>query len=294
MKQIASAWAPTHATLFFAVPERKENYLEMGSIGGGVNFETGMTTKVTVSDRTEVTFNGQPIDGKVTKTVIEEFRIRTGIEETFAVAHQSEFPIGHGLSTSGAGAIGTALALNELGNSDLTYIDLLQIAHIADAKNHTGLGSVLGQSVAGIELRITQGAPGKAIVKSFEEENELIIVPIAPLSTSDVLTSEKQMKTVTKAGIMAVDELKKRERVTLTQLINVGKRFMRTCGLLTKRVQNLINSLERIGETYATMAMIGETLVILPQDPNQVAEWADENNLKYHVTELSRRIPHLI
>ncbi len=294
MKHKASAWAPTHATLFFAVPEQKTDLLEMGSIGGGINFETGMTTTLMEADQMSVTFNGEPIDGKVTKTVMKEFFTRTNTEGTFAVEHQSRLPIGHGLSTSGAGAIGTALALNEYLETGLSYMELLQIAHIADAKNHTGLGSVLGQSVKGIELRITQGAPGIATVKSFDERRELIIVPIAPLSTADVLTSEQQMELVTKAGIKAVDELRDRESLTLEELLTVGKRFMKTCGLQTRRVQRLISSLESIGEHYVTMAMIGETLIILPQDQSQVDEWINKNNLRSHITRVSGKTPHLL
>ena len=34
-----SAWAPGHATLFFAVPKSYEDPLQMGSLGGGFNFE---------------------------------------------------------------------------------------------------------------------------------------------------------------------------------------------------------------------------------------------------------------
>lgn len=294
MKSTVSAWAPTHATLFFAVPEKKENLLEMGSIGGGVNFEMGMVTTVSQAERSSVHFNGKAIDGRVTLTAIEEFSKHTGMKGQFTVNHQSTIPIGHGLSTSGAGAIGTVLALNALLRTNLPMVELLQIAHIADAKNHTGLGSVLGQSVKGIELRTAQGAPGIGKVDSFYDPRNLVVVPIAPLSTADVLTSPRQMELVTKAGIEAVNLLRKEKTISLERIMEVGKKFMETCGLQTKRIAGLIESLEKNGEPHATMAMIGETLIILPKDLDRVLQWGNENGLICHTTKLSENLPYVI
>ncbi len=295
MKEKAKAWAPIHATLFFAVPEKKEDWLEMGSIGGGINFELGMETIVKRSDKTSVFFNGKEIDGKVSLKALEELKTAHELpDDPLKIMHFSEIPIGHGLSTSGAGAIGTIMATNELFDLQLSYTAMLQVAHIADAKCQTGLGSVLGQSVQGIELRIKQGAPGIGKVKPFYDNQEIAIIPIAPLSTSDVLVSEKQMQKVTAAGMEIVEKLKNKKSINAREIIANGKKFMLNCGLATERILSLIDELNRIGEKSATMAMIGETLIVVPENKEKLEQWVKEKGYKIFFTNPSKRPASII
>ena len=71
---VTQSWAPGHTTLFFAVPETYESPEKMGSIGGGINFETGVTTSIIESDKTMISWNNMEINGLVTRTVIDLFQ----------------------------------------------------------------------------------------------------------------------------------------------------------------------------------------------------------------------------
>ncbi len=294
MKDVASAWAPSHATLFFSVPQRFENPLSMGSLGGGINFSEGMITKVHLSSQTRIFFNGIEIDGVVSNQVLDEFQLKTGIKPFVEVNHQTIIPTGYGLSTSGAGAISLSLALNEIFETGLSYLELLQLAHVAEVKCKTGLGSVLGQSVPGIEIRMTQGAPGIAKVLSFQAEKEIAIIPIAPLSTSDVLTSETQMQKVTEAGQKLIDRIHQDPIVTLEAVIEMGREFTFSCGLLTPRIEKLIKELDEMEETRASMAMIGETLIIYPYDLKKIQKWAINRSLPIIISQIADRSPHIL
>lgn len=291
---VTRSWAPGHATLFFAVPESYDNPEKMGSIGGGLNFDTGVITSISENTETRILWNNQEITGNVTKTVIDLFQKFHGIKFDLHINHESKLKTGYGFSTSGAGAIGTALALNSLFQTSMEYIDLFELAHKAELINHTGLGSVVGQFTGGMEIRLSQGGPKLCKTISFDSNEEIVIGLLGPLSTRDVLTSTKQMDLVTKSGIRCVEKVKNITNLNLSQIIKLGREFMETCGLMTHRIENIISQLDSIGEMHSTMAMIGEAIIINPIDKNSVMKLLEESDIKYFSTTISNKLPHVI
>jgi pantoate kinase len=288
------AWAPGHTTLFFAVPQKFTDPLAMGSIGVGLNFDAGVTTSVEAADSDQVYWNNHPIDGRVSLSVLELYRAKTGYNSSLNIHHESELQIGYGLSTSGAGAIGTALASDTFFSSDLSRTELFEIAHIAEIQNHTGLGSVMGQMVSGIEIRNSQGGPTKGHVRSIQANDEIFLVFFGPLSTADVLTSDIQMQQITKSGIDALNSIKNQSSPTLTTLIEISQQFMDTCGITTPKIKEAREELFELGETLVTMAMIGETLVILPKNTNIIARWIKRRKLNSCLTRITNKKPTIL
>lgn len=291
---VTRSWAPGHTTLFFAVPERYDNPEKMGSLGGGLNFDTGVITSISESGKTQILWNNQEINGNVTKTVIDLFQKMHNIKFDLHINHESKLKTGYGFSTSGAGAIGTALTLNAHFQTGMDNIDLFELAHKAELINHTGLGSVVGQFTGGIEIRLSQGGPKLCKTMSFDSMEEVVIALFGPLSTKDVLTSNKQMDLLTKSGIRCVEKVKNVSSLTLTQIIKLGREFMVTCGLMTTRIENIISQLDSIGEIHSTMAMIGEAIIIKPINKNSVLKLLDEYNIGHFSTSISNKLPHVI
>ena len=288
------AWAPGHATLFFAVPEQIEDPLRMGSLGGGFNFDAGVTSTVSDAYSDVVYWNDSIIEGEVTLSALNILRGRSNISTKVSVHHVSDIPIGYGLSTSGAGAISALLAANRFFSLSYTDLELYQMAHLADLKHHTGLGSVLAQIRPGIELRLTQGGPGFAAVESFLSNKDIAIIFIAPLKTSNVLTSPKQVSLLTKIGIKIVAEAQTIKKDFAINFIQIGQRFMKNCGLSTERIERLQDKLLMIGEDQSTMAMIGETLIILPKNYDRLEQFIRANGLRSIFTRITSKKPHLI
>ncbi|MCE7735831.1 MAG: hypothetical protein GPJ54_13200 [Candidatus Heimdallarchaeota archaeon] len=291
---VTRSWAPGHATLFFAVPKKYNNPEKMGSIGAGLNFESGVTTSISESNTTKILWNNEEINGNVTKTVIDLFQKIHDMKFELNINHESKLKTGYGLSTSGAGAIGTALALNSLFQKNMDYIDLFELAHKAELINHTGLGSVVGQFTGGIEVRISQGGPKLSRTVSFNSSEEIVIGFLGPLSTKDVLTSSEQMDLVTKSGIRCVEEVKKITNPSITQIIKLGREFMETCGLMTSRIESIISQLDNIGEKHSTMAMIGEAIIIKPINKDHVLKMLNENNIECFKTVISSKSPYVL
>lgn len=288
------AWAPGHATLFFAVPKKYEKAIEMGSIGGGINVEKGVITAVKKNPIMEVYWNDLPINGKVTLSSVQLFNEKFGIKQNYKVSHLSDIPIGYGLSTSGAGAISTLLALNNLMSCGASDEELFQLAHLAEIKHHTGLGSVVGQITPGIELRLTQGGPGICDTQSIKVSDTIILIFHGPLDTSSIITSDKKMKQVTQAGIIATKKAKNISSNYTESYINIGNEFTRTCGLVSETINRYMKELHKIGEDNCAMAMIGETLVILPKNREAVISWANGNRLKYIETQVTEKKPFVM
>lgn len=288
------SWAPGHATLFFAVPDQFEQATEMGSIGGGVNFEKGVTTFIEKNNSKAILWNNDKIEGNVTKTVISLFEEYYGKSIDVTISHKSEFGTGYGFSTSGAGALGTALGLDELYNTKIDKIDLFEIAHKAEILNHTGLGSVVGQITGGIEFRLSQGGPRLCKTRSISSNANLIVAMLGPLSTADVLTSKQQMKLVTRSGMESIQNIRDFQNVTIQSAIRMGRDFMEKCGLMTDKIRKLIRELDNMDEIFSTMAMIGEALIIYPQNKNKITNWLNQKNIHFIDTKVSSKLPYVI
>lgn len=283
------AWAPAHATIFFAVPDKtnwSENRLEQGSIGGGINFESGVISEIQEADKTTIFFNSQKIKGKITRTVLDLFYEKSDVSGEFMIHHDSRLPTGYGLSTSGAGAISLLYALRSFFQTEQTDLELLQIAHEAEIICKTGLGSVLGQSVPGIEIRLKKGAPGIGTVISIPSNEPIWIIPMNSLSTKQVITNEEKMNKVTKAGMEILENYEAISSVE--DIIHVGRTFTDNCGLATSQVTNLLRDLSNIGEDLATMAMIGETVIVKPQHETKLESFLKHRELSFVKTSVAQ------
>jgi len=289
------AWAPTHSTLFFSVPKNYEKIEEKGSVGVGFNYEKGVKTRVELNENGDNVFwNGDIIDGVVSKTVLNKFREYSNQNKKVNIYHNSEIPIGYGLSTSGAGAIGTIMALDNYFNTNMTKVEQFEIAHYGDVVNKTGLGSVVGQITGGIELRLTQGGPRLCKTRSIESNQEIILFLINPIKTAEILKSDKQIKQINKSGVDLLKKALKLKKSYEEKLIIMGKHFSARSGLLSMKLNTILKDLEIIGEVNSTMSMIGETIVILPKNKKNVINYATSNDIPFLVTKITNRLPHLM
>ena len=153
----AKAYCPGHITGFFEICDQFRDPLKRGSRGAGVSVSKGVTTEVSVESSTqakiEVLINGKIEDAPVTKSIVDlmlKFKRNTS-SKRIEVKHEMQIPVGCGIGSSGAGAWGTALALNQLLELHLTCDKVGQIAHRAEVENQTGLGTVSAQQKGGIE-----------------------------------------------------------------------------------------------------------------------------------------------
>ncbi len=263
----AKAFVPGHVTGIFRIFDEYEDPLRCGSIGAGFSVTIGTVTSVSVMEHSslEITtdYNNERIDAQVTKTVIR--RLTDEYERTLKVhvAHDSSLLSGAGFGSSGAGALGTALALGHLLDSEITLEKAAGYAHIAEITNRTGLGDVISQTVGGVEVRIKPGAPGLGEVKPIAHEDSLraILAGAPGLKTSEVLSNPISRDRINTTGDSLVSRIIKNP--TIESFVQNSREFSDTIGLKTARVASALNDLESAGFSNSSMVMLGDSVFCL-------------------------------
>lgn len=261
---MASSFSPCQITGFFRIHDTPSDPLKIGSTGAGVNLQQGVTTSVRLSpaSRTKliISFNGKPLAHPVvSRAVVQEHLERTSETLTVNVSHKGILPMGCGYGTSGAGALSLSLALNQALGSHLSNVEAAQIAHKAEVKCKTGLGTVTSAFYGGLVIRTRPGAPGIAKVKKVIPSSSLRVVSGAfgPISTADVLTNASLKRRINRcgSGLIALQS----ESPETKTFIRLSRRFADCLGLFSPRLRVAIARMQR-GQMMSSMMMIGESL----------------------------------
>ena len=266
----AKAFVPGHVTGIFRIFDEYDDPLRCGSTGAGFSVTIGTATSVSVMDHPspEITtnYNKQRVDAKVTKTVIQ--RLTEEYERTLKVhvEHESSLLSGAGFGASGAGALGTALALSHLIDSEIKYEKAAEFAHIAEIDNHTGLGDVLAQTVGGIEVRIEAGGPGVGKIKNilYLDSLRAVLAGAPGLKTAEVLTDPETREQINTIGDHLVERII--STPTIETFVECSRAFSDEIGLKTQRVEDALNELERVGLVDSSMVMLGDSVFCLCEE----------------------------
>jgi pantoate kinase len=255
----ARAFAPAHITGFFQIHEH-EDPMEKGSTGCGIVLDGGVYTTVTTGndiENTEIFLNGKKVAGDTCKSVIESMT-----EFPVKVESISDIPVGCGFGASGAGALGTAYALNHALKLEFTTARLNDIAHLAEVKNKSGLGDVTGQAHGGILIRKTPGAPSVANTDHIPtREKEVCCVVLGELSTSSVLGNPETVENINMAGEEAMKKLIKKP--TVESFMSCSREFAINSGLAGDKIMQVIEASEDAG-VIASQAMLGNAVFSIP------------------------------
>jgi len=260
----AKAFAPGHLTGFFIAEPSKPDPLWCGSRGAGLSLAKGVTTSVTILPES-ASFSPVLINGKetceavVTNTLLAFFKERVKLAQKckIKVEHEIAIPIGAGFGSSGASALSLALALNEVFGRPLSKEETAQLAHLAELNCRTGLGTVLADTVGGLEIRIQAGAPGIGKVNAFPLPEGLRIgcFVFGPLSTPQALADKMTLQLLNALGEEKLAQLQ--ANPTPANFIQLAAEFTQASGLLSPRLKNLLQALAREG-IIASMAFFGE------------------------------------
>ena len=188
-----AAFSPGHITIIFSIKDESNNILEKGSLGTGFSIAEGVITEVETfpSKKNEISIyiNGKKEAAPVSRSVGRQFFELIDEKFTIILKHKINLPIGGGFGCSAAGALSTALALNEELQLNLKKEKCGQIAHIAEVENRTGLGDVIGSYFGGFEVRIKPGAPGIGEIRArIIQDVNVICASGGNLETKSILT----------------------------------------------------------------------------------------------------------
>jgi pantoate kinase len=261
----SSNWAvPGHITGLFEIV-LSNNPLQMGSRGAGFSIDNPIFTTVSYEKNDEpgieIFYNNEKITGDVDLEVTKNFGDFCQ-DKHLVITHFSKLPIGAGFGTSGAGALGTAFALNEICKTNYSKEKLGQIAHQAEVICHTGLGDVISQLQGGAEIRTEAGAPGYGSIKDFIWPSKMLVLSanLGELSTKAIITNTKY---VYKINDISQDLLSKlRLKPILGTFLDVSYEFAQKIGLMSSEVSSLLQELHK-RDYNGSMIMLGKSIFVV-------------------------------
>ena len=277
----AAALCPTHITGFFEIRDSASDPLRRGSRGAGVNLTKEVQTEV------------ETVPGAGIRTLINGQRSRRqGVEEGGGEAARARrgFARSRGPSRdSGTGRErirhqrrrGDRRGHGRVGGarSGLTSLEAYQLAHSAEVELRTGLGTVLGQSCGGLEVREKEGAPGIGTVFQIPLSGKHTVVALhnGPMLTSEFLSNPEYRKRINEIGGAYSDEIcRKRD---LGTFLNLAHDFSMRLGL-SEQYLRVMNNARSHGYLLG-MAMFGHTLfTIVRENETDGAGPADEEGME--------------
>jgi pantoate kinase len=234
----------------------------VGSTGAGVNIEQGVVTKVIlVKDqrrRVSILLNGFHLqDPVVSKNVVHEFLAGENRIWSTRVEHTCRLPVGRGYGTSGAAAASLSLALNAALGEPHDRNGALRIAHEAEVKAKTGLGTVASVGTGGFAVRIKPGAPGVGIVKRLALSRSLRIVSgsFGAISTSRVLSDGRLRRRVNPCSRGLLRDLMSRPNEK--NFLRLSRRFAECLQLISPSLRRFLELADDVG-LVASMLMMGD------------------------------------
>lgn len=283
----ASAYAPAHMTGFFLIHKD-------GSSGAGISLEEGMRTKVTLKkskkgkNKIEVKINGKKSDAPLSKMIAEEFLNCTETKNThIIIEHKCKLPVGYGMGMSGAGALSLSLALGKLLVPKMKKEECMEIARIAEIIQGTGLGDVPAQMHPGALY-------GSAHKGNFEvnrikkwSSKYVVLGFFSPLDTNSIISDENAKRKINKAGEVAMREfLKKPSEQSFVE-------NSRTFAIDTKLMQGkVLLAMQKFPS--ASMAMLGNTVFILSNEPRKVKTQLKKICSNVQASKIARKGAHLV
>jgi len=271
MKKEARAFSPSHITGIFQIFDEPKNCLKAGSKGAGVSLCRGVTTvvkaKKALKGSVHVKINGlisnsAEVSKSVAKIFLSKFKEMAGY--SLSVEHHIEMPIGAGFGTSGAAALSLALALNEAFNLGISKIEAAQLAHVAEVKCKTGLGTVIAETFGGMEIRTKPGAPGIGEVRHIPAPKDMVVACLyfGPLSTRKFLTNEAVRKRVNEFGGKLIARLA--EEPNVTNFMRLSREFAENVGLITQRLRSILRAADE-ANFVCSMPMFGESIFTITE-----------------------------
>jgi len=265
------AFSPAGISSFFEICDKSPDgspildFEKIGARGGGFGIQKGVITEVSIIESeindAQVFINGKSApEAETTRAVVNMLLSKASGNYRVVVRHWVDVPIGAGFGSSAAGALTTALALARALNLNLTYNQIGRIAHVAEVKCKTGLGTVGPLMLGGCIITLEPGAPGIAIIDRIPTSPDYMIVAgvFGPIPTREVLSSPEKRFLVNKWGKKTLEKIL--SEPSLENFLACCRDFAEKTGFMTEHVKKLMKMAEKAGAIGAAQNMVGEAV----------------------------------
>ena len=282
------AFSPAGISSFFEICDKTEDgkpiadLEQVGARGGGFGIQKGVLTEVMVSEakvnRMHIFINGKLApQAETTRTVIQMLLKNFERGYDVVVNHKVEVPIGAGFGTSAGGALTAGLAFSKALGLPLTSNQIGRIAHFAEVRCKTGLGTVGPLMLGGCILTVEPGAPGISVIDRIPLSDDYIIVTgvFRSMPTKEVLASAEKRREINRYGRKTLQAILAEPSVENFMACCLD--FAEKAGFMTMRTRQLVKFAEKAGAVGAAQNMVGEAVHALALEEN-AAEIAEAFN----------------
>lgn len=269
MAESVVAFAPGHISGYFKRIDA-DTVQRTGSIGAGIVIDKGVYVKMSHSEITHVTINGDETDSWLISEVLNQFGLTADVEVN------SEMPIGSGFGMSAAGLLAAYYAADNLFELNLSKEEIASKSHAAEVKHGTGLGDVAAENVGGLVIRTKPGIHG-VYKRIYPKKSEFCAVTLGKINTPDVISSKEMMEKVYNAFPENIP-------ADIEEFMADSIEFSRNSGLMTKDVERIIADCESQG-VMASMTMLGEGVFAYGENAESILKkYGKTYNLKINFT----------
>ncbi len=253
----SKSFAPANISCIFRIYWHK-NPRWMGSYGVGFTLNEGVIVEVSKTKKNEVVFNNASVNFPTVSSVIKKLT-----KEKVRVYIKSKLPFGCGFGLSGASALATAYAINDLLGLKKTNKELAIIAHNAEVENKTGLGDVVNQFYGGFCVKLKPSS--YFAVKKIPLNNiDAYCRYFSKISTKSIITNPKLKNEINNAADISLNKIqqliKNKKNTQFKDIIQISKEFAVNSGLLRdKKTMKTIKNIEK-NNGNASMIMLGNAV----------------------------------
>ena len=292
-----------HITLLFTIEDVLDDPVAQGSRGAGLCLKDGVEAISKGEDgqgKLEVLFQDGEYDSKMYSDVLGEL-IREipeiGVFD-WELNIRMSLPASQGFGMSASGAIASAISFQRaigIPHEECLRRSFL-IAHIVERKRSSGLGDTTALSSGGVERRIVAGSPfsggfldlGPGISEGWSSETPVLLAWSKKTGkhTSKYIDNPDWKIKICEAGASAMEIIGDGDWDSRrwSELIERSLIFSRDSGLdLDASRSEIIGAAnEAIGSSgyserlSAMLCMLGESVVIVPNDFLDGSDWLDE------------------
>jgi len=283
----AKAFAPAAISSFFEIHNIQDNkpisgLEKVGARGGGFGLKKGVHTKVDIQNaeknNIQVFINSKPApQAKTTQAVVEMLLAQSDGKFDVKVWHEIDVPIGTGFGTSAGGALTAGLTIKKALELPLTYNQIGKIAHVAEIKCGTGLGTVSSLTFAGgCILVVEPGAPGICQIDRIPltEEEYVIVAGFFPSNIINkfIPSDTEKQKIINRCGKKTLEAIL--AKPTLQNFLDSCWQFSEDAGFATPKVRQLVKLAKDAGAVGAAQNMLGEAVhaLVNQKTANRVEE----------------------
>jgi Predicted archaeal kinase (sugar kinase superfamily) len=266
----AAAFSPGHITGFFKICGHTDPH-KKGSVGCGIALNRGICSTVTPFEgagNSLVFLNGKSVEAKTILSAVSALSViaeeKYGSSFHFKIEENGTLPIGSGFGLSAAGTLGTVFAVNESLRLGLSRDELIEIAHVSEVSNGSGLGDVAGEASGGLVVRENPGGAkfGKFYSVPVPEKDVYCLV-LGELSTKEIINDPARIQKINAAGESALHRFLKNQ--TLDSFMSESLTFSKSIGLLSKTAEKIIDAVDP-ADGLISQAMLGDTVFAIPSE----------------------------